>query len=186
LCTSIGPSHHLDESVVRIEEQSIPPMSTQRRGTEKDEGFLVQPSPPQLQLSSANSSNNNNNNDSSHENQNDPPHIGTTASTATWRKRGEQLRALVLEQDESNGAQTFVLSSSCPIQRYYQVADKVRLAYLYHTYGSVGCCCYCLDFPAYSSILTEHKHIGFLFLVFLLTTRYWNNSCTIRLIQGMN
>jgi hypothetical protein len=48
------------------------------------------------------------------------------ASTASWRKRGEQLRALVIEQDESNGAQAFILSSSCPIHRYYQVADKVR------------------------------------------------------------
>ena len=48
------------------------------------------------------------------------------ASTATWRKRGEQVRAAVIEQDESSGAQAFILSSSCPIHRYYQVADKVR------------------------------------------------------------
>lgn len=45
--------------------------------------------------------------------------------TSTWRKRGEQVRAALMKQDEANGAQTFILSSSCPIQRYYEVADKV-------------------------------------------------------------
>jgi hypothetical protein len=49
--------------------------------------------------------------------------------TSTWRKRGEQVRAALMKQDESNGAQTFILSSSCPIQRYYEVADKVWLMF---------------------------------------------------------
>jgi hypothetical protein len=55
-----------------------------------------------------------------------PIHQTAVTPAAAWRKRGENLRASLIEQDEANGMQTFVLSSTCPIQRYYQVADKVR------------------------------------------------------------
>ena len=49
--------------------------------------------------------------------------------SATWRKRGEEVRAALIKQDEANGAQTFILSSTCPIQRYYEVADKVCVVF---------------------------------------------------------
>ena len=59
------------------------------------------------------------------ESQPTPNNNDNPLNSATWRRRGEQVRAALMKQDESNGAQTFVLSSSCPIQRYYEVADKV-------------------------------------------------------------
>jgi carotenoid cleavage dioxygenase-like enzyme len=80
--------------------QEASAMSAHRRGEEKKEEL------PQLSQSQS---------------------LTNHVSTATWRKRGEQLRASVIEQDESNGVHAFILSSSCPIHRYYQVADKVRM-----------------------------------------------------------
>ena len=59
------------------------------------------------------------------ESQPSPTNYDNPLNSATWRRRGEQLRASLMKQDESNGAQTFILSSSCPVQRYYEVADKV-------------------------------------------------------------
>ena len=71
-----------------------------------------------------------------------PPSTETTNSAATskaaggspsqqqqqqWRRRGQRLRAELIEKDEAAGGQAFALSNHCPIQRYYQVADKVRL-----------------------------------------------------------
>jgi hypothetical protein len=102
-------------------------MSTQLCGIEDDDGF-AQP-PTQLLSTNRNDNCSKIDDDDTNDKNSDIPHI-VRASTATWRNRGEQLRALVLKQDEANGAHTFVLSSTCPIQRYYQVADKVRLFHL--------------------------------------------------------
>jgi hypothetical protein len=56
-----------------------------------------------------------------------PVSAETGPSTGSaWRKQGELLRTAVIEQDEAASGQAFVLSSSCLIHRYYQVADKVR------------------------------------------------------------
>jgi hypothetical protein len=50
-----------------------------------------------------------------------------TVSTSAWREQGEQLRASLIKEDSSSGSQTFLLSNTCGIHRYYQVADQVRL-----------------------------------------------------------
>jgi 3'-phosphoadenosine 5'-phosphosulfate sulfotransferase len=43
-----------------------------------------------------------------------------------WRKHGKLFRAKLLMRDEESGGNTFVLSSNCNIERYYDVAEKVR------------------------------------------------------------
>jgi hypothetical protein len=44
-----------------------------------------------------------------------------------WRKHGKKLRANLVLADVANGGNTISLSASCPIDRYYRVADRVRL-----------------------------------------------------------
>lgn len=61
----------------------------------------------------------------------------TGTSTTNWRKRGQRLRAALIEQDDAQ--QQFCLSDHCPIDRYYQVADKVRCV-CGAGQGSAGCC----------------------------------------------
>ena len=80
---------------------------------------------PQSGSGGRNSATPNDSSKSRNETQPSPNNHDNPLNTATWRKRGEQVRAELMKQDESNGAQTFILSSSCPIQRYYEVADKV-------------------------------------------------------------
>lgn len=43
-----------------------------------------------------------------------------------WRSQGKIFRAKLLMKDEEMGGNFFVLSNDCDIQRYYEVADKVR------------------------------------------------------------
>jgi hypothetical protein len=52
--------------------------------------------------------------------------VSKSGSSQQWRRRGQRLRAQLIEKDEAAGGQPFALSNDCPIQRYYQVADKVR------------------------------------------------------------
>jgi hypothetical protein len=47
--------------------------------------------------------------------------------SAAWRRRGQRLRAAVIAQDEATGGHSFLLADDCPIRRYYQVSDRVRL-----------------------------------------------------------
>ena len=42
-----------------------------------------------------------------------------------WRKHGKLYRANLIMEDEESGGNTFVLSSNCGIERYYQVAERV-------------------------------------------------------------
>ena len=48
-----------------------------------------------------------------------------------WRNHGKLFRARLLMKDEEMGGNFFVLSNECDIERYYEVADKVRLQILY-------------------------------------------------------
>lgn len=43
-----------------------------------------------------------------------------------WRNHGKLFRARLLMKDEEMGGNFFVLSNECDIERYYEVADKVR------------------------------------------------------------
>jgi hypothetical protein len=46
-----------------------------------------------------------------------------------WRKHGKAYRAQIVLQDEQKGGNSFVLSNECSIDRYYRVAEKVRISY---------------------------------------------------------
>lgn len=43
-----------------------------------------------------------------------------------WRRHGKLFRANLVLNDEQNGGNSFSLSDSCTIERYYRVADRVR------------------------------------------------------------
>jgi hypothetical protein len=43
-----------------------------------------------------------------------------------WRRYGKLFRANLVLNDEQNGGNSFSLSDSCTIERYYRVADRVR------------------------------------------------------------
>jgi hypothetical protein len=47
----------------------------------------------------------------------------SSVNSQQWRKRGQKLRAKLVESDE--GAHNFVLSNDCDIEKYYKVADRV-------------------------------------------------------------
>jgi hypothetical protein len=95
----------------------------------------------------------------------------SNSSSASWRKRGEQLRLALLENDERMGGQAFLLSSSCPIHRYYHVADKVRS----------GCSCLMARSDLFQSLAILWKLPSY-FRPLILLCRFWINFCTIRLI----
>jgi hypothetical protein len=47
----------------------------------------------------------------------------------SWRHHGKVYRAHIILQDEQKGGNAFVLSNQCSIDRYYRVAEKVRISY---------------------------------------------------------
>ena len=51
----------------------------------------------------------------------------------SWRKHGKNLRKQLILQDEQQGNR-FSISNHCAIERYYQVADKVRRSSEYLKY----------------------------------------------------
>ena len=44
----------------------------------------------------------------------------------SWRKHGKLFRATLIMTDEESGGNTFVLSNNCSIEKYYEVAERVR------------------------------------------------------------
>lgn len=44
-----------------------------------------------------------------------------------WRKHGKIFRATLIMADEESGGNTFVLSNQCSIEKYYDVAERVRI-----------------------------------------------------------
>jgi hypothetical protein len=52
-----------------------------------------------------------------------------------WRSQGKIFRAKLLMKDEEMGGNFFVLSNDCDIERYYEVADKVRPTPLHPVYS---------------------------------------------------
>ena len=46
-------------------------------------------------------------------------------SQDAWRKPGKSFRARLLKQDEEEGGNNFVLSPTCSIPKYFDVADRV-------------------------------------------------------------
>ena len=47
------------------------------------------------------------------------------SSQDAWRKPGRVFRARLLKQDEEEGGNHFVLSPTCSIRKYFDVADRV-------------------------------------------------------------
>jgi hypothetical protein len=43
-----------------------------------------------------------------------------------WRKHGKIFRATLIMADEESGGNTFLLSNQCSIEKYYDVAERVR------------------------------------------------------------
>jgi hypothetical protein len=54
----------------------------------------------------------------------------------SWRKPGRAFRARLLKEDEEEGGSTFVLSSTCSISKYFDVADRVLDQFLQHPIDS--------------------------------------------------
>jgi hypothetical protein len=48
-----------------------------------------------------------------------------SGSSHDWRRYGELRRQLLVEQDEANTS--FYLNPSCPMTRYFELAERVRL-----------------------------------------------------------
>jgi hypothetical protein len=48
------------------------------------------------------------------------------ADDESWRQHGKKFRASLVLNDEEHGGNSFTLSNSCSIERYYRVADRVR------------------------------------------------------------
>lgn len=46
-----------------------------------------------------------------------------------WRKPGKVFRARLLKQDEEEGGSHFVLSPTCSIRKYFDVADRVSVVW---------------------------------------------------------
>lgn len=51
----------------------------------------------------------------------------SSSSQDAWRKPGRAFRARLLKQDEEEGGNNFVLSPTCSIPKYFDVADRVSL-----------------------------------------------------------
>jgi hypothetical protein len=53
----------------------------------------------------------------------------TTSSSSNmkeeWRRYGVSRRKQLVEKDEKDGGTSFDLHKKCPIQRYFQIADRV-------------------------------------------------------------
>ena len=49
----------------------------------------------------------------------------------TWRKHGKLFRAKLIMNDEESGGNTFVLTNNCSIEKYYDVAERVRTVFNY-------------------------------------------------------
>jgi hypothetical protein len=47
-----------------------------------------------------------------------------------WRKHGKVFRAELVVKDEEKGGNTFALSNSCSIERYYKVSERVCYTYV--------------------------------------------------------
>ena len=60
-----------------------------------------------------------------------------SSSQDAWRRPGRSFRARLLRQDEEEGGNNFVLSPTCSIPKYFDVADRVSL---------VRNCLLCLSF----------------------------------------
>ena len=43
-----------------------------------------------------------------------------------WRERGKLVRARLIMKDEQSGGDAFTLSDDCEIEKYYDVAERVR------------------------------------------------------------
>ena len=54
----------------------------------------------------------------------------SNSSQDAWRKPGRVFRARLLKQDEEEGGNHFVLSPTCSIRKYFDVADRVSLLVL--------------------------------------------------------
>jgi hypothetical protein len=58
-------------------------------------------------------------------------HLTTSSSSRIiimkeeWRRYGASRRKLLVEKDEKDGGTSFELHKKCPIQRYFQIADRV-------------------------------------------------------------
>ena len=50
----------------------------------------------------------------------------TNTMTEPWRRYGEAYRKQLVKNDEESGNTVFHLHKKCRIQRYFQLADKVR------------------------------------------------------------
>jgi hypothetical protein len=74
-----------------------------------------------------------------------------------WRNHGKLFRARLLMKDEEMGGNFFVLSNDCDIERYYEVADKVRQAVLVFDFLCVGYNWMCCD-----SYLTQLRFARYL------------------------
>lgn len=64
--------------------------------------------------------------DSSNRSQHEVSSHGSLSSLDAWRKYGKKFRANLILADDTNGGNSFTLSESCSIERYYRVADRVR------------------------------------------------------------
>jgi len=60
----------------------------------------------------------------------------STSSQDAWRKPGRVFRARLLKQDEEEGGNHFVLSPTCSIRKYFDVADRVLDQFLQHPIDS--------------------------------------------------
>lgn len=58
--------------------------------------------------------------------QNKQKHDGAEA----WRERGKLYRAKLIMKDEESGGDAFTLSDECEIEKYYDVAERVRVVLL--------------------------------------------------------
>ena len=56
-----------------------------------------------------------------------------SSSQDAWRKPGRAFRARLLKQDEEEGGNNFVLSPTCSIPKYFDVADRVSFSSLQPT-----------------------------------------------------
>jgi hypothetical protein len=52
------------------------------------------------------------------------PSQNKSGSYHDWRRYGESRRQILVEQDEANTS--FYLNPSCPIARYFELAERVR------------------------------------------------------------
>jgi hypothetical protein len=64
-------------------------------------------------------------------------HPMTTSSSSSsrimkeeWRRYGVARRKQLVEKDEKDGGTSFDLHKKCPIQRYFQIADRVSIVAL--------------------------------------------------------